>query len=125
MSDDDDTSPAAAVAVPEASKGWSEQDRRTLIITIVGGLAANLGTVILVGAAIALAKLNRTPATTNSGIVAGSLIVLITGLTLIVGGTLLRRRLDMLWSGWFLIAAGCLSGLIGVLTLIGVAAGVK
>jgi hypothetical protein len=61
MSDDDDASdvspvavPEVSPAVPEVSKGWSEQDRRTLIITVVGGLAANLGTLIVVGAALAL-----------------------------------------------------------------------
>jgi hypothetical protein len=51
MSDDNDTSPAA----PEARSGWSEQDRRALIITIAGTLAANLATVLFVGAALALA----------------------------------------------------------------------
>lgn len=56
---DDDTPPAAAAVVPEAGNGWSVEDRRTLIITVVGGLAANLGTVILVGAAIALTRVNK------------------------------------------------------------------
>jgi hypothetical protein len=59
MSDDDDTSHAPGATVPAAIKGWSEQDRRTLIITIAGGLAANLGTVILVGAVIALVHLSK------------------------------------------------------------------
>jgi cell division protein FtsW (lipid II flippase) len=34
------------------SKGWSEADRRTLIITITGTLIANLGTVLIVALAV-------------------------------------------------------------------------
>jgi hypothetical protein len=35
---------------------WSDQDRRTLLITIAGGLVANLATVVVVFSGIALIK---------------------------------------------------------------------
>jgi hypothetical protein len=70
MSDDDDDSldspdaaPAAVSEVstmfPEFSKRLSEQESRTLIITFVGGLAANVGTVLLVGTALAFVHVHR------------------------------------------------------------------
>ena len=68
MTDDTDAPPAAAAAVPEADKGWSEQDSRTLIITICGTLAANLATVILVAAAIAFVRWGRSPASNLFGL---------------------------------------------------------
>ena len=88
MCDDDDTPHAPAATVPAASKGWSEQDRRTLIITIAGGLATNLGTVILVGAAIALVHLSN--ASIGSRL-ASVLIGLAGGLITFVSGSYMRR----------------------------------
>ena len=43
------TTPAAATRAT-----WSDADRRLLLITVAGCLAANLGTVLLVGCAIVL-----------------------------------------------------------------------
>ena len=71
MSDHDDTPAAGPPAAPEARKGWSEEDRRMLIITIAGGLAANLGTVILVGGAIALVHVGKASAGQPAGRGAG------------------------------------------------------
>jgi hypothetical protein len=60
MNDDDETPPAApTAAVPQAKTGWSEQDRRTLMITFAGGLAANLAAVFLVGVAIVFVHLAK------------------------------------------------------------------
>jgi hypothetical protein len=53
MSDHDDTPAAGAAGAPEASQGWTDGDRRLLIITFAGGLAANVGLVIIIGAALA------------------------------------------------------------------------
>ena len=91
MSDDDDASDISPVAVPEVSpaapevgKGWSEQDRRTLIITIGGTLSANVATVVLVGAAIAFVRLGKGPVTawylfgTLGFAVAGLLVTVLT-----------------------------------------------
>jgi hypothetical protein len=38
---------------------WSLEDRRVLLITFVGGLAANVGTVLIVGLALALLHMLR------------------------------------------------------------------
>jgi hypothetical protein len=42
--------------VAEAKSGWSDQDRRMLLITVVGTLAANLATLVIVFGGIALIK---------------------------------------------------------------------
>lgn len=126
MSDDHDTLPAAAAAAPKASKGWSEQDRRTLIIAVVGGLAANLGTVILVGAAIALVHLNRAEGAKDSALLAGTLVFIAFGLCMVALGAVLRHvHVLSAFSGWSMIWTGWLMILLAVMILIGLAAGVK
>jgi uncharacterized membrane protein len=53
MSDETSPEPPEDNAPPEPQNGsWSEADRRMLMITIAGGLAANVGTVLIVGLAI-------------------------------------------------------------------------
>ena len=49
-----------------------------MIITVVGGLAANLGTVILVGAAIALTRVNKhhNPGQLRGQLIAGAAILI-------------------------------------------------
>ena len=43
--------------------GWSDADKRMMFITVAGGLAANVGVVLLVGCAVSLIHfLNRHPA---------------------------------------------------------------
>jgi hypothetical protein len=140
MSDDDDTPAAAAAAAPEVGKGWSEQDRRTLIITTVGTLAANIVTVILVGGAIALAHRFKAGQTESAALLGGLFGVGI-GLFLIVIGivmSLVFRRWGRLvgdrglpgpnslrWGGWSMIVLGCVSALWSAMILLGMAAGVK
>ena len=126
MSDNDDTEDGAPVATPEASRGWSAQDRRTLIITIVGGLAANVGTVILVGAAIAFVHLNA--GHPDARYVLAALGSGVFALVAIAFGIFLRRDRDydaLRVLGWALIVTGSVLILMMVLILTGLAAGVK
>jgi hypothetical protein len=132
MSDDDDTPPAVA---PEARSGWSEQDRRTLIITIAGGLAANIATVILVGGAIALVHTGKAPS--GYRLVVALVFVAIGAGLMVIGGVSRRARgarrrsgvaglLDPYGAwGWPLLGLGSVVLLEGVLILTGLAAGVK
>jgi hypothetical protein len=139
MSDDDDAPaapsaavPAAPAIVPPVSKGWSEQDRRTLIITIAGTLAANVATVLLVGAALAWVHSGKTQ---GSQLLVPTLGALVVGPVAIVMGSFSRRRArrvgtSFLWgepwlNGWPVIVLGWLVELVAVMTLIGLAAGVK
>lgn len=46
--------PAPASHLQNEQKGWSNAERRTLLITVIGTLVANLGTVVLVAAAVVL-----------------------------------------------------------------------
>jgi len=46
------------LAISEGPKGWSKADRRMFALTFYGSLAANVGVVLLVGAAIALVRFN-------------------------------------------------------------------
>jgi len=89
MSDDD--SALAGAAAPEAGKGWSKQDQRTLIITVGGGLAANLGTVVLVGAAIAVVRQTKS---TSSQELVFALIYAAVSLVIVAIGTALRRGIS-------------------------------
>lgn len=139
MSHDDDASGISPVAVPEVSpaapevsKGWSEQDRRTLIITVGGGLAANLATVLLVGAAIAL--LHQTKGTTSGELVfalifaAVSLAIMAAGYALFRGRPLRRWQEPSIWRygvGWGIFIFGSAFLLEALLLLIGLASGVK
>jgi uncharacterized membrane protein len=143
MSDDDKTPPAATTtAVPEARSGWSEQDRRTLIITIGGGLAANVGTVILVGVAIAYVHWDRLDKTSIGIRLDAVLSGVLTGLVLIVIGRALWRRraagsrlgsqaatglagASLTWLGWLMLGSGLALVLVVALVLTGLAAGVK
>lgn len=140
MSDDDDAQSAAAAAAPEAGKGWSEQDRRTLVITVVGGLAANVGTVILVGGAIAFVHLRKHGSVPWE--LATALEAFVLGLILVAFGIAARRRrrfgpvpawpsrrrvfvVPRPWFGWYFVAAGGVVVLEAVLIVVGLAAGVK
>jgi hypothetical protein len=126
MSDDDDTTQAAATAIPEAGSGWSEQDRRTLIITIVGGLAANVGTVILVGAAIAFVRVSKD----HAGQVLGTTVLLaLASAAIAIGhaGRHLRRPREKVPPrlAWTVLRMGGLAMTMAALILTGLAAGVK
>jgi hypothetical protein len=124
MSDHDDTSHAAASAAPEASKGWSEQDRRTLIITISGTLAANLATVILVGLAIGLVHWYNDNSSTYA---LPAILVCAGGGLLLFAGLLVRDQQGVRArvASWLLIVGGSLGLLLAVLVWAGLASGVK
>ena len=107
-----------------------------MIITVAGGLAANLAAVILVGAALASVHLNHGGAA--SALLFATLIIMVVGLLLIVPGIVIRRQyrprpekrprvIDILssWYGLLVIAVGGLFELFGVMILIGLAARVK
>ena len=132
MSDDDDTPAAAAAAAPEVGKGWSEQDRRTLIITTVGTLAANIVTVILVGGAIALAHLSRHGSAWSR--LGTALVASVGGVCMFALGNAIRQGrvlrsppvdLQTRFNGWFLVVFGSLLVLEAALIVVGSAAGVK
>src|SRR5215813_5591103 len=118
MSDDDGT-PDGAAAAPEVSRGWSEQDRRTLIIAIVGGLVANLGTVIPVGAAIAFVRWRSRHGSGPLTSVFSFVIVAMIGALLIYMGNGVRQgrasRFEVMrwprWFGWLLLGVGLLAAL--------------
>ena len=97
-----------------------------LIITIVGGLAANVGTVILVGAAIAFVHLNA--GHPDARYVLAALGSGVFALVAIAFGIFLRRDRDyaaLRVLGWALIVTGTVLVLVLVLILTGLAAGVK
>jgi hypothetical protein len=110
-----------------------------LYITIGGTLVGNVATVILVGAAIALARVGKGPA---SGRLLSSLIAIVLGLALAAADIAVRRwrgsglvprvsaerrvlGVPRSWFGWYLVVAGWLFLLEGILIVVGVAAGVK
>lgn len=132
MSDDDDTEAASAAADPEASKGWSEQDRRTLVITFAGGLAANLVAVLLVGAVLAFVHLARHN-WSSSGLVIEALVITVIG-ALLIGSGYVRGRKSLTGpvtqltdppTWWVVGAVGAVFLLMGLLFLTGLAAGVN
>ncbi len=110
----------------KAGKGWSEQDRRTLIITFGSTLAANLVTVLFVGIALAYVHAHRTH---GSHFLVENLIFLGVGLLSIAVGNFIKRgavTADTAWfSGWFLVVLGGIWELVTVMSLIGLAAGVR
>jgi hypothetical protein len=133
MSDHDEIPHASTRAAPETSRRWNEEDSRTLVIAFVGGLAANVGVVILVGLAVAFVHLGKGhPLGTAS--LAYSLVFVAIATVSFVRGNALRRQartlgiaaagqaavLGRLW-----IVAGSLAALLVVLMWTGVAAGVK
>ena len=124
---DDRTPRAARHSVPEAGREWSEQDRRTLIITIGGTLVGNVATVILVGVAIAFVHLNKGHV---SDTLVGTLAVAVVAFFLAAAGNRLRRRAQpvsgqMAGIGWLWFVTGLLAALVVVLIWTGLAAGVK
>jgi hypothetical protein len=80
---------------------------RTLIITVGGTLAANLATVILVGAALAFVHFSKTRSSKPSGLLNGTLIFAGSGLVGIAVGSFYRWRLGFPRIGRAMIA-GCL-----------------
>jgi hypothetical protein len=125
MSDDDEIPDAPPPAVQEASGGWSRQDWRTLIIATVGGLAANVGTVILVGAAIAAVHVSHGHQSfAFAALLTGAPAV--AGLLVIAYGIAIRRyNRDLTAIARVAIIFGSVVVLMMVLIWTGLASGVK
>jgi hypothetical protein len=131
MSDDHETHGAAAGDASEASKGWGELDNRMLVIATVGGLAANVGVVILVGLAVAFLRWYAPKGSDALAVVLPFALVAICSIFLICIGNSIRRNraprflgVEMRWFGWLALGAGSLFALEVVLVLTGWAAGV-
>lgn len=104
-----------------------------LIITIAGGLAANLGTVILVGGAIALVHVGK--ASAGNWLAAALVGLAAGGFAFVLGNVYRRRDRGSLRQGPYaflsslynviIIGIGLLLMLEAVLIMIGLAAGIK
>jgi hypothetical protein len=94
-----------------------------LVITIGGGLAANVATVILVGAAIAFVHLARGAPVV--WVLPLTLCLAVAGIFGIAAGNLQRRHPSRRVSGWITIAMASPLLLEAVLFWIGLASGVK
>jgi hypothetical protein len=121
----DDPEARREMATP--SHKWSPEDKRLLLITFAGGLAANLAAVLIVGMAIALDKQRGKPTTSVPldivGIIVGALV-----LCLPIGAVtwIIMRPRDAIRA--ILVGLGgvaCLFGIFWLLTLLGEAAGIK
>ena len=119
---------------PEVAKheSWSTEDRRVLLITITGGLAANIGTVLIVGLALACVRWLRSGppprhivvlSVAGICVIAGGLVVLP---LLIKAGPLLRAegRAGRA-TYWYVMALVAFVIFAALLVLVGDAAGVK
>jgi hypothetical protein len=111
---------------------WSAQDRRLLLITIMGGLAANLGTVLIVGLGLAYLHHQRSKGISSTALLgaAGLLAVICAAVFAPVifwarRETAKRHRSWVRWSAWSLAAVLAASVLLFLCVLVGVAAGVK
>jgi hypothetical protein len=124
---DYDGIPRLADSAPQAGRAWSEQDRRTLVITLTGTLVANVATVILVGAAIGFVHFAKHHGGHSS--LLSSLVLCGFGLIVIALGIFVRRidRDDrsLRVTGGLVFAMGLLLVVESVLFLTGLAAGVK
>ena len=132
MSDDEKPSE------PTKRESWSAEDSRLLLITIAGGLAANIGTVLMVGASLAYihwAQSGPHPASVHQEVEQILLVAAIAYVPLVTYFIFLfwaRKNPERSWvaqpgpkamrGG---IAALALSSLMILLVLVGAAAGVK
>lgn len=107
----------ASSSQKDKATGWSEADKRTFIITFYGGLAANIGVVLVVGAAIALDRFifvsHAKPTWVLAVIVAISFVASF-AIGLLVAGRGLKIR-------WVFII---IYGLAALLVFLGYAAGI-
>jgi hypothetical protein len=100
-----------------ADTRWSEADKRLLLITFAGGLAANIGVLLVVGAAIAIIRVLRSPHNHAEAVV-GIFIATLTG----VSGAALGYRLFPNRNPLFYLAI--IYTIVGLLCLIGYAVGI-
>jgi hypothetical protein len=117
-------------------KPWSSGDRRLLVITIAGaaagGLAANLGTVLILGLGLAYLHERHSAGVSSAGLV-GSVALLCTFFAAVFVPVMLwsqrvkakKRRSVRWWLAWPLAAVLAASVLLFLVVLVGVAAGIK
>jgi hypothetical protein len=118
---------------PEAAKReqWSAGDWRMLFITIAGGLAANLGTVLIVGLGLAYLHQRHSAGISSPGLVGdtGLLCVICAVLFVPVIFWALHKTAErprwVRWVAWSLAAVLAASALLFLCVLVGLAAGVK
>ena len=129
MSDDTTTEPLENDTPPEQpTQAWSTNDKRILLITIVGGLAANVGTVLVVGLAVIFLRLvsSRWGAQHSIGNITGAVNVsagVVAGLVI----WFRRRRSKQVFNlPLYIVNSIWISfGVVFLLVLVGLAAGIK
>jgi hypothetical protein len=73
-------------------RAWSDEDKRNLTISFVGGLAANIGLVFVVGVALAIDRaINHYPSHTRNTIYDGFASLGIAMFIILLGGFAIRR----------------------------------
>jgi hypothetical protein len=106
------------MAASKETEGWSQADRRMFAVTFYGGLAANVGVVLLVGVAIASIRFISAKSHPLWLQIVALLGLLIFG---IISGIIIESIAPRLntWQGIFIAFAG-----LGLLVLVGFAAGI-
>jgi hypothetical protein len=99
---------------------WSPEDRRLLIITFAGSLAAIIAGAVIIGSAIALARI----LSPGSSLKLWALLLAFTGLS-VTGLIGYLRKKELSWSDRAWLFLGGLSATLGILILVGLAAGIK
>jgi hypothetical protein len=118
-----------------SQRGWlSAADQRTLIITIAGTLVANVGTVVVVGGALAMVhhfNSANVPKQRHADLVSFlvfSILVAALSLGLGIGLWRMRSEFNKLWERilWWIYMGYMVVGFLAVILFwVGVAAGVK
>jgi hypothetical protein len=126
----DDKSPEAPEREP-----WSAKDWRMLLVTILGGLAANLGTVLLVGLSLAYLHWRHSTGVSSSTLLGAGLILFVIGAAGFISVIFIIRRPEakrvakedrfLRWFLWSFTAMLVAFMLTFLLVLVGVAAGIK
>lgn len=114
----------------EKSSRWSPEDQRLLLITFNSTVAANVATVVIIGAAISLARQHGLTLGIALAGFAASLAMLIVSyvpIHLLNGFKIFHRKrlnaLDLMLSAWCIILLA--STLLFFLVVVGKAAGIK
>ena len=117
---------------PPKQGSWGAGDRRMLLITIAGGLAANIGTVLIVGLALAYLHWLRSGPPPHQ-----VLLLSLAGIVISVAGSgvliVLAKYGPQVWGEgnavrftlWWVTALVALLMFVSLLLLVGDAAGVK
>lgn len=110
---------------------WSAEDWRILVITVAGGLAANLGTVLIVGLGLAYLHQRHSNGISSTDLVGAVGLVAVICAAVFVPVIFWARRETakgnrwVRWCAWTLAAVLAVSVLLFLCVLVGVAAGVK